>query len=224
MGARMEFSDVRGPYISEPQMLPGFGEKSGIYKVAAAEPQWLSRLGLSNDSQANQVDHGGVDRALCHYCADHYPRWNERYPDAGVVLEAGVLGENIASQGADEREVRIGDVYRIGEALVQVTQPRQPCAKVDARTGQPGLARAFMQEARMGWLYRVLEEGWIAPGPVIEVVERGDERWSVEACWRVLEDRRAPLDTMAELHGVEALAQHWKDQLVRRMDYWRGRA
>lgn len=217
------FSDVQGPYVSEPQMLPGFGEKSGIFKVLAASPQWLGRSGLTDDSQANQVDHGGEDRALCHYAADHHQHWCERFPAAREMFRPGVLGENISSQGADERQVRIGDVYRIGEALVQVSQPRQPCAKVDARTGQPGLARAFMQDARMGWLYRVLEEGWVPAQPQIHVVERGPQAWTVASCWRVLEDRRAALEVMAELRQVEALAQHWKDQLTRRMDYWRGR-
>ncbi|MGQ7247892.1 MOSC domain-containing protein [Halomonas sp. V046] len=217
------FSRVYGPFVSEPRILPGFGEHSGIFKVAAGEPQWLGRLGLADDSQANQQDHGGPDRALCQYCADHYSHWQARYGEGGEPWLPGVLGENLASYGADENQVRIGDVFRVGEALVQVTQPRQPCSKVDARVGHPGLARAFMLEAKMGWLYRVVEEGWVPPEPGIELVERGPERWTVAATWRVLEDRRAALEQMAELRAVAPLAQHWKDQLTRRMDYWRGR-
>ncbi|ALM53242.1 MOSC domain-containing protein [Halomonas huangheensis] len=217
------FSAIHGPFVSDPQVLPGFGEKSGIFKVAAHDAEWLSRVGLSSDSQANMVDHGGVDRALCQYCADHYQDWSQRYPDTSLPFAPGVLGENISTYGVSEEDMRIGDVLRIGEAVVQVTQPRKPCTKIDARIGVPGMARTLMLEARMGWLMRVVEEGWVPPQPTIEWVERGPQQWSVAAAWRVLENKRADIALMDELRNVEALAQIWKDELVRRINYWQKR-
>lgn len=224
IGTEPVVSEIHGPFVSQPQVLPGFGEESGIYKIAVDEPEWLGRMGLASDSQANMVHHGGVDRALCQYCADHYRDWGRRYPQMTAPFVPGVLGENISTYGVSESDVRIGDVLRIGEALVQVTQPRKPCTKIDARIGVPGMARTLMLEARMGWLLRVLEEGWVPPRPTIEWVERGPEQWSVTSAWRVLENKRAEVMVMSELRGVEALAQIWKDELTRRIDYWQRRS
>ena len=113
-------------------MLPD-GEATGIFKTAVCGRVRLTTTGLEGDEQADLRHHGGVDKALHHYPVEHYALMAQEWPQCADMLGAGVLGENVSTRGMTEHEVCIGDILRIGEARVQVSQPRAPCWKIDRR-------------------------------------------------------------------------------------------
>jgi MOSC domain-containing protein YiiM len=157
--------------------------RSGMVKhpVTAAELP-LSPLGLAGDEQADLSVHGGPDKAVYVYPAEHYPAWRAD----GFALEAGRVGENVLSRGADEHQVRLGDRWAWGTAEVQVSQPRAPCFKLGLHAGRKDVIPAMLATARCGWYLRVLRPGRVPTGGRMTLLER---------------DPAAP--TVAELHHAE---------------------
>ena len=115
--------------------------------------------GFSGDAQADRRVHGGPEKAVHLYPAAHYTRLAERFPEAAAQLQPGSLGENISSSTLDETRVRIGDIFRLGEARLQVCQPRSPCWKIDDRFGCAGMAAYIAEQRLTGWYFRVLQPG-----------------------------------------------------------------
>jgi MOSC domain-containing protein YiiM len=195
---------------------------SGIVKAAQAGPVRLSFTGLAGDEQGDRVYHGGPDKALHHYAAEHYAMWAARWPDSPVPLVPGAFGENLATVGMTEREVHIGDVYRLGTALLQVSQGRQPCWKLNRRFGRDDAASAMQGSGRTGWYYRVLEEGAIAGGDRFELVERPCPGWPLERLIRALfpADPAMPAlrDEWARAASLAPLSPNWKTAFTKRLD------
>ena len=136
---------------------------SGFHKTAVNGAVWLGYGGLRGDQQADTRHHGGVDKAVCVYAAEHFAHWQrlEGLHDLGP----GGFGENFTTLGLLEAEVCIGDVYRVGEARVQVSQPRQPCWKLARRWRVKDLTAQVEQTGRTGFYFRVLRHGWVDSGP-----------------------------------------------------------
>jgi len=155
---------------------------SGIVKMPVAGRVRVRRLGLDGDGQADLTVHGGPGKAVYVYSHDHYQLWEQELgrPDLGP----GCFGENLTVEGMLETEVRIGDIYRIGSAVVQVTQPRSPCFKLAAHLGLPDFAKTFLASGRSGFYLRVLEEGDVGAGDPVELIS------SPPAGLNVLEDSR----------------------------------
>ena len=142
------------------------GRDSGIDKHPVGVRLWLGLEGLNGDEQADRRFHGGPEKALHHYARDHYPAWLEALGERAVLGGPGAFGENISTAGMTESEVCVGDVYRAGTALIQVSQARQPCWKLDHRFGRRGMAAQVQASGMTGWYYRVLRTGWLAVGDV----------------------------------------------------------
>lgn len=134
---------------------------SAIAKVQVDGELMLSETGLANDEQAETKIHGGPDRALCHYPREHYPHWQQEFPEQAGLFVAPAFGENLSTLGLTEENVYIGDIFRWGEALIQVTQPRSPCFKLNFHFGISDMASQMQNSGKTGWLYSV-----IAPGAV----------------------------------------------------------
>lgn len=199
---------------------------SGIAKSARPAPVQLSFGGLEGDEQGDRVYHGGPEKAVHHYAAEHYAMWAARWPDSPVPLVPGAFGENVATFGMTEREVHIGDVYRLGTALLQVSQGRQPCWKLNRRFGRDDAAAALQGSGRTGWYYRVLEEGAIASGERFELVERPCPGWPLGRLVRALFPPLVPTGAaMAGLRAewalaamLEPLSQNWRTAFAKRLD------
>ncbi len=143
---------------------------TGIYKKPVAGAVHLGRLTLDGDGQADLTVHGGPDQAAYVYAYEHYPHWEQWI---GLpALPPGSFGENFTTAGLLETEVFIGDVLRIGEAVVQVTMPRLPCFKFGHKMGRPDIIKAFLQSGFSGFYVRVLSEGLVQAGDPIEFQER----------------------------------------------------
>ena len=134
---------------------------SAIAKVQIDGELMLTELGLTGDEQAETKIHGGPDRALCHYPREHYQHWRQAFPEQAELFVAPAFGENLSTEGLTEDNVYIGDIFQWGEALIQVTQPRSPCFKLNFHFGISDMASQMQDVGKTGWLCSV-----IAPGQV----------------------------------------------------------
>lgn len=207
---------IEGVFIGT--VAPLSGERdSAIVKHAVAGPVELSPLGLLGDTQADRVNHGGPERALLHYCARHYADWAREFPQAAAAFVPPGFGENLSSAGMDEETVCIGDIYRLGTARVQVSQPRSPCWKLNTRFGIPDLAQRVQDSQRCGWLYRVLDTGEISPGDRIELLERPHPDCSVAAVMRAVNAATLDRELIAAIAALPALSANWRNKAERRL-------
>ena len=174
---------------------------TGIFKEPAAGRVSLQRLGLSGDVQVDKRYHGGPVQALYAYSSEHAAYWAETVPRSGGY-PPGFFGENLTTAGLLESDAAIGDVYRIGTALVQITKPRVPCFKMGLRAGNPGFLRTFLASARIGFYLSVPEPGEIGAGDSIQRVERPVSALLVSELIRLLYFR--PDDTAAVTRALEA--------------------
>jgi MOSC domain-containing protein YiiM len=146
----------------------------------------LRFLGFEGDGQGDRVNHGGEDKAVCVYPFDHYPYWERAL---GRGLEPGAFSENLTVSGIAETEVAVGDVFRVGGAIVQVSQPRTPCSKLAGKNGERLLAKWVAQTGYTGFYMRVLAEGVVAAGDAFERIGRCPDPISIADVDDVIFDR-----------------------------------
>ena len=187
------------------------GENSAIAKTICAEPQHLGWTGFDQDEQADLSVHGGRDKAVHHYPADHIPYWQEALAGHPLLTAPGAFGENIATHGLVEQEVCIGDRFTMGAAVVEVNQGRQPCWKLGHRFGDARVPALVATSARSGWYYRVLQTGMVRPDDALELIERPNPLWTVERAFTLLIGGGAKHDraATAQLAALPALAESW---------------
>jgi MOSC domain-containing protein YiiM len=187
---------------------------SAIAKTAFAGSAEIGFEGLGVDAQADRAVHGGTEKALHHYAADHYADWiAEGYLPDGTVPAA--FGENLSTVGVTEAQVCIGDVFRLGTARVQICQGRQPCWKLNAHRGRDDMAAAFQKTGRTGWYYRVLDPGRVAVGDAFVLLERPCPRWTVLEVTRARLTRRIGPAEAAELAALPELADGWRQAFAK---------
>ncbi|HEY3986556.1 6-hydroxyaminopurine reductase [Cedecea sp.] len=154
---------------------------SAIAKIQVDGELRLTELGLEGDEQAEKVIHGGPDRALCHYPREHYQHWAQIFPDKAELFSAPAFGENLSTAGMTEKNVYMGDIYRWGEALIQVTQPRSPCFKLNYHFGVEDMAARMQEAGYCGWLYRVILAGNVSADAPLELASRVSDVTVAEA-------------------------------------------
>ena len=172
-------------------------EHSAIAKAPVYGTVNVTFCGLTGDQQADLTVHGGPEKAIHHYPRDHYAMWLEKMPDHPLLAQAGAFGENISTLGMTEETVCIGDRYRIGTAIVEVSQPRQPCWKQGHRMGWTTLPRLMVRERKAGWYYRVIEQGAVAAGDRLELLERVHPEWTVARVFALVIGGEGKADTGA---------------------------
>ncbi len=194
----------------------GRGEMSAIAKVPVEGRVHIGVLGLAGDEQADLRVHGGPDKALHHYPFDHYARWSAHAPEQALLNQPGAFGENISTYGWAENDVCIGDRFRIGSALVEISQGRQPCWKQGDRLEWTTLPNIMVRERRSGWYYREIEEGESEADDEITLVDRPLPDWSVARVFGLLIAGDYKRDPSA-LYVVAALPQlftGWRQRAV----------
>ncbi len=155
---------------------------SAIAKLQVDGELSLTEKGLVGDEQAEKKIHGGPDRALCHYPREHYAFWASEYPDQAGLFVAPAYGENLSTEGLTEKNVFIGDIFRWGEALIQVTQPRSPCFKLNFHFGISDIATQMQNAGKTGWLYRVILAGKVETDAPLTLVSRLSDVSVYDAC------------------------------------------
>ncbi|TAK52175.1 MAG: MOSC domain-containing protein [Gammaproteobacteria bacterium] len=187
---------------------------TGFFKVPVAGPVWLGRENLAGDGQADLRHHGGPEKAVNAYPSEHYPYWAAEL--GALELPRPAFGENFTTAGLLEAEVCIGDVFELGTALMQLSQPRQPCWKLGRRWRIPDLAWRVQQSGRTGWYFRVLREGEVEAGQTFQLHERPHPQWTVAAANEVMHLRQHDLAAARALADCPALATSWRESLERR--------
>ncbi len=196
--------------------LPPDGTPSGICKRPLKAVARLTFDGLEGDHHAERQIHGGKDKALHHFPAEHYAKLAERACEQAQLFLPGSIGENISSTGLDETEVRIGDVFSLGECRVQVSGPRTPCWKIDHRYHTSGLARFVHAKRISGWYYRVLVEGIVDPETRLQLVERNQIAPTIHDFWKVVARHRPRSTALESIAATPGLAPDWKRKLNQR--------
>ncbi|WP_411842860.1 MOSC domain-containing protein [Salinicoccus sp. HZC-1] len=188
--------------------------ESGIFKAATDASVFLSETGFTGDDVADKKNHGGPEKAVFAYPVEHYEKWRR---ELGSDIGIGGNGENLAVSGMDESSVCIGDTYRAGDALIQVSQPRRPCWKPARRHKVLDLALRIQKTGRTGWYFRVLEEGGVRAGDALELISRPYPEWSIEACNEVMYEQKDNLSLAESLASCELLAENWKNTMNKRL-------
>ncbi|MCK3684264.1 MOSC domain-containing protein [Maribellus sp. YY47] len=158
--------------IGEPRTLPFNGKEvtTGIFKFPVEEGIFLGAEDVEKDHVIDRRYHGGIDKACYLYSADHYEYWQKLYPE--LEMPWGMFGENLTVEGLHEAQVNIGDVFSIGDVIVQATQPRQPCYKLNFRFHDKEIVRQFVDSGFSGVYVRVLEGGQVTAGTEMKRIER----------------------------------------------------
>ncbi len=206
-------------FIGGIRPLPESGRPTGIYKQAVTAALELGPEGFVGDQQADRRVHGGPDKAVHLYPAAHYAKLASRFPEAAGQLVIGSLGENLSAE-LDEHDVRVGDIWCLGTARLQVCQPRNPCWKIDERFGCDGMAAYIAEHRLTGWYWRVLTPGRIAPGDTLELGAAADTLTLAEAmmCWQAHRPTLADLEKLAAAPGI---ADHWRQKIIARANWLR---
>jgi MOSC domain-containing protein YiiM len=187
---------------------------SGIFKEAVAGPVWLGRANLTGDGQGDLKNHGGLDKAVNAYPADHYPVWRA---ELGLAdFPPGAFGENFTIAGLTEWSACIGDIYAVGQARLQISQPRQPCWKLARRWRLRDLSARVERSGRTGWYFRVLAEGTVEAGLPLVLIERPFPRWTVADANDLMTGRTKDRAALAALAACPPLAAGWRETLARR--------
>lgn len=184
--------------------------QSAIHRQPVAGPVLLTASGHAGDQVADRKHHGSPDQAVCAQPQAHYAFWNAEY-DTDIFGPA-VLGENWTLEDADEARVCVGDIYRVGEAVIQVSAPRIPCSKQERKVGLRGFLRRVRKHRRTGWYLRVVEPGEVTAGDELVLLSRPERAYTIA---QVNESWHGKLDPafIEELMQSPELAEGWKEML-----------
>jgi MOSC domain-containing protein YiiM len=192
-------------HADDPQQRPW---TSAIRKEPVEGQVWAGREGLSGDHQYDRQSHGGPERALLMYCAEHYPSWRSEWGRKDVG--PGGFGENLTVSGLSEDTACIGDVFRIGEVRMEVSSPRTPCSTLVRRHGIHDLIRTITHNHRSGWYLRVLQEGWLEAGMPVHLTDRPYPQWTIRRAANVKRMRAEMPEDARLLAACPALQSEWR--------------
>lgn len=189
---------------------------SAIFKHPVDGAHQVGPLGLVGDTQADWRIHGGADKAVHCYAWSHYAAWRRELPSCSAFDAPGAFGENLSVQGLEEQTVYVGDVWRVGQTILEVTQGRQPCFKLNLRFGVVDMAVRVQQTLRAGWYMRVIEPGLIAAGNRIELLERPHPEFSVATLLALIRDRSTDVEYLERVLKLP-LTPSWRRLFERRI-------
>jgi MOSC domain-containing protein YiiM len=200
---------VRYLNIGMPQKENFHGKEyvTGICKRPVSGPLRLTALGFEGDGVGDRKNHGGSDKAVCVYGLDHYPYWAGVL---GITMPMAAFGENFSAEGLREQDVRIGDVFRIGTAVVQVSQPRQPCGTLAARYGRADFVKVVSDSGRTGFYVKVLVEGMVQAGDEMVIAEQDPHGVTVDFANRIWYQERGNREGIKRVLSVPALSVAWQ--------------
>ncbi|OES45666.1 MOSC domain-containing protein [Domibacillus iocasae] len=183
---------------------------SGIKKRPVQTSLYLSNIGFIGDGQADLIHHGGEDKAVCVYALEHYAYWEETF---NRPLPPAAFGENVTAAGVLETDVHVGDVFQLGESIVQISQPRQPCFKLAALHHEPKLALLVEETGYTGFYFRVLTEGKVKITSELKRTEIHPAKITISKANTIMNNKNADREDVHMLSQLEELAESWKKPL-----------
>lgn len=194
-----------------------FGKKevlTGICKQPITEPVFLSKVNFDGDGQGDLIHHGGVEKAVCVYASEHYPYWEE---ELEKTLEVGAFGENLTLRGLMEDDVCIGDSFQLGEAIVQVSQPRQPCFKLSLIHDRKDMPVLVQDTGYTGFYFRVLKEGIVSPFNQLVHIKRPELAITVTEANRLMHHAKDDLEGARKILQLDELSTSWRKTFNKRI-------
>lgn len=188
----------------QPWPIDGETVLSGIVKQPVPGPVMMHKLGLDGDGIGNTKHHGGPDQAVYAYAAEHYDAWSRELNRNDLTY--GIFGENLTVRGWLDQAVCIGDTYRVGSAIVRVTGPRIPCAKLDWRLDERGFSKKFADSRRFGIYLRVLEPGEVCAGDEVALIEKSPSGLGLIELAELFLYRPRDAEAMRRALGVQGLS------------------
>lgn len=203
--------------IGRPVKETFFGKEivTGICKKPVTGPVHLGKTGFEGDGVGDLKHHGGPDKAVCVYGVDHYPYWEKIL---GIALPPAPFGENLSVSGLNESEVCIGDIFEAGSAVLQVSQPRQPCSTLAGRFGRNDMVKLVVDSGRTGFYLRVLEEGAVEAGSSLFLMRKDPKAVTVSLANRVYHHDRGNREGIEKVLAVEALSASWRESFLKLKD------
>jgi MOSC domain-containing protein YiiM len=186
--------------------------RTAFFKTPIDDSVAVTDTGIGGDEQADRENHGGMDKAVLAYSADHYVYWRLHLdlPD----MPYGGFGENLTMAGLDETAVCIGDRWKAGKVVFEVSQPRQPCWKMGRRWQIVDLPKQVIQNGKSGWYLRVIERGELTSGLPIDLVWRPRPAWTIARASRLLYHESDNLAGLQELADLPELSHAWREELL----------
>ncbi|MDE1465368.1 MOSC domain-containing protein [Spartinivicinus poritis] len=189
--------------------------QSAINKEPIRQPVFCSDQGFETDEQYEKQFHGGPERALHFYPREHYSYW-ETYWQAMQLespdfsFKAGVFGENLSDDRFNEDNCHIGDIFKLGEVIMQISQPRSPCYKLNIQFNYPQMSLLMQANGKTGWLLRVLQEGMVKPTDNLELLETSPDCLSIRKCANILYNNAFNQTDLEHLAAHSALSKNWR--------------
>lgn len=184
---------------------------TGIFKYPVTGPIYLDTESVRNDTIANRKVHGGEFKACYLFSSDHYPYWQQKYPE--LQWDWGMFGENLTVEGLDESQLKIGNIYKLGSALVQISQPREPCFKLGIRFGNQNILKEFIDHGFPGTYVRVLEKGEVNVGDHLELVKESSNPLTIQQFYRLLFNREKDQEVLQWAINNDALPPSKRESL-----------
>jgi MOSC domain-containing protein YiiM len=185
--------------------------QTGIFKYPTNSPLFLKKEIVANDAIANRKVHGGIHKACYLFSTKHYPYWEKRYPN--LNWNWGMFGENLSISDMDETSMRIGDIYKIGSALVQISQPREPCFKLGIRFGTQQILKDFIDYGFPGTYIKILEEGEVSPEDELILIKPSDNLLTVYKFFQLLYAKKKDKKILKLAIDNIALPEHKREGL-----------
>ena len=203
VGVPREIDTPRGPVLT------------AIFKTPTDRRLRVEPHNLEGDRQADLSVHGGENKAIYCYPVEHYPVWSDEL--GRTDLEHGQFGENLTTRGLLEREVGVGDVFSIGTAVLQITQPRAPCFKLGIRMGDARFVKTFLRSGRPGFYFRIVEPGELGMDDEVKRIERGATGITVHELWELSYGGGTDLDRMRLALEIPTLGDEWRRPLFKKI-------
>ncbi|SDI01575.1 MOSC domain-containing protein [Winogradskyella thalassocola] len=200
--------------IAQPTTFVWNGEEitTGIYKIPTEHPIYLGQSDVKGDEVSDRKVHGGEFKACYLFSTNQYPYWQDLYPNLDWTY--GMLGENLTVENLDEKQLFIGDIYKLGNALVQITQPREPCFKFAHKFGSDTVLQQFITHGYSGTYVKVLKEGEVKIGDTFELLERGKDSISIFQLFELLYAENKNIAHINLLLDNDALPKRFRKRLT----------
>ncbi|QLG44210.1 MOSC domain-containing protein [Costertonia aggregata] len=189
----------------------GKEERTGIFKYPVDKVLSLEKEDVANDTVIDRKHHGGIHKACYLFASDHYPYWKKLYPH--LDWDWGMFGENLTVEGLNESVIRIGDIYKVGTALVQISQPREPCYKLGVRFKNQSVLKQFIHHGHPGTYVRVLNTGKVRAGDTLELIEQSQNTLTVQQFYNLLYDKKKDTSALRLAINNSSLPEYKRERL-----------